>query len=1702
MKRPSNKNILLILSLFLIFMIIGTATAADDSLSNDDGVLTVDNSTVSDDIVSTDTSENTDQLSEGDSDTGTYSDTNDEILGDEPSGTSFTDLQNYIDTASNGSTINLNHDYKFVPEDFRTVTVEDDGENKSEYYNYTGVVIKQNNLIIDGNGRVLDASNLARVFIVEGENVTIKNIKFINSNPREVLYSNVDYNKTTDHLSDRKGGAIYWHGGGNGYLNNCSFDNCTANPIMNYGANNSAGTMNGVGGAVYIWSVNGLRIDDCIFNKCHSNYGAILINSGSQNIIVCNSTFINCTGVDTYGAFGGLNSKNLVFAYNTLINSCLELWINNASVSNCVFNNSAVKLAHEGVVIKDSNFTDYNKTKPIIDIPQNNCKLSGLNFDNCNTTSLIATRVLGNNLNVLNCTGTNCNCSGDVISINQNGGNVADCTFTNCTSSNSIISIGGKNGNVEGCTLSNCTASDYLVGGKGDFDINNIKYVNSTVLNNPFYTFMLNALSQGNTVKLNQSFNVSAPYLITESNVVIDGNGFNLTGKSGIYTVKGNNVTFKNIAFVNATTSLNINGENGTVDNCTFINCTGTGSLPSAIYMKNGHISNSKFINSTGSYNDGMVVYNNGGIIENCSFTNCSPSSQANTNVLCEIAINCTFDNCMGYGFGGSLKTNQVYNSTFKDCTGSTINKNWVGGVVYLTGNNPILDNCSFINCDSYEQGYIGFSSNATISNCIFGKDDDEDSILKVRDGSFTINIDNCTTLDRRQLLRTANSDVVFNIRDSHILLNSNGWFFDKSTIINSTLLFRMQGDIKNSVIINSTIGRDNSVGTNKIVNSCIISTTLSKMEQMNNWYGSNNPQDVNDYLELHVDQVDELIKGEWLSALDIYFVKHGTNERFDVLWTRNVTLTIVSGEAVVQNTTTGKHGKIYTNKTNNVTVRVAVDNYTQDFTFGVTNNTGFTELQSLINGADKGETLVINNNYTFNPENDIGLENGIIIDKPISLDLNGSTINGNDTKNPIFNITSNDVNIENGNIKNVNGSAIISTGNNTSINNLKAENINGTVIDIIGNNAIVSDVVANSGEGIVVNIKGDYPSVRNITSDRQGQLIYINGKGAEGSLNIIIGDITYLDNVQANVTSLVDGVYIININGKQYPVTVKDGKGTVTITDVLDAKQYNATIQSNMASYDVSANTTFTVNNAKIIDLRISVDNVAYPNKPIAVINTNVDGEYIVNINGKPYTVTVKDGKGNVTLDLLPVDTYTVIVMSNVSNYDVVSNSTSFSIVNGTISELNVIADSVTYPDTGIVLVSASVDGIYNVNVNGTDYPVHVTNGVGNIVLPVLPVGKYNVTVTGKIKNYNLVNKTVLLSVKADTNATVTVPEIVEGRNNTQMPINLPSDAKGNVVLMVDGESVDTKELVNGSAILNIPELTPGEHNISVVYSGDDKYAGFNKTSGIKTKKESNATVNVPTNIEAGKTTTIPIRLPADAKGNVTLMVDGKAVDTKELVNGSAVLTVPAQSAGKHDISVVYSGDDKYATFIKTTNVDVKSPVPAKKATVITPAKKKYTFKKSKRSKTKTFKVTLKEKIGGKKLSGKTVLFKLTNVNKIKLTNKVKKAIKKANAKVKKAKIAVKKAKGKAAKAKAKKKLAKAKKALTKAKKPQTMLKQLKKGKYAVKTNKDGVAKLTLSNKNFVMEKFRGKNIKLTAKFNGDSSYLKSGKTVKVVIK
>ena len=140
-------------------------------------------------------------------------------------------------------------------------------------------------------------------------------------------------------------------------------------------------------------------------------------------------------------------------------------------------------------------------------------------------------------------------------------------------------------------------------------------------------------------------------------------------------------------------------------------------------------------------------------------------------------------------------------------------------------------------------------------------------------------------------------------------------------------------------------------------------------------------------------------------------------------------------------------------------------------------------------------------------------------------------------------------------------------------------------------------------------------------------------------------------------------------------------------------------------------------------------------------------------------------------------------------------------------------------------------------------------------------------------------------------------------------------------------------------------------------------------------------------------------IKLPADATGKLTVIVDGVTY-TKDLVDGAAEISVGELSSGKHDIQLIYSGDDKYSSISKTTTVDISKPaVPVKeKATTAFVAKnKKFKAK----VKVKKYTVTLK---AGKtpvknvwvtiKINGKT--YKAKTNAKGKATFKIKKLTKK----------------------------------------------------------------------------------------------------------
>lgn len=188
-------------------------------------------------------------------------DTSDVLAADEGS---FTALQNMINSASEGSTINLKTDYAY-----------------DSSFEDTGIRINKT-LTINGNNHIISGSESLRAFIVESDNVVLKNIKFVNG-------------------SMGNGGAIYFKGD-NLLIDSCQFLDNTAN---NGGAiaiylngiakadtfatttiKNSLFERNsasGDGGAVYVGENGGTKlvIDNCIFtdNLAEDQGGAVFVPS-------------------------------------------------------------------------------------------------------------------------------------------------------------------------------------------------------------------------------------------------------------------------------------------------------------------------------------------------------------------------------------------------------------------------------------------------------------------------------------------------------------------------------------------------------------------------------------------------------------------------------------------------------------------------------------------------------------------------------------------------------------------------------------------------------------------------------------------------------------------------------------------------------------------------------------------------------------------------------------------------------------------------------------------------------------------------------------------------------------------------------------------------------------------------------------------------------------------------------------------------------------------------------------------------------------------------------------------------------------------------------------------------------------------------------------------------------------------------------
>ena len=438
-------------------------------------------------------------------------------------------------------------------------------------------------------------------------------------------------------------------------------------------------------------------------------------------------------------------------------------------------------------------------------------------------------------------------------------------------------------------------------------------------------------------------------------------------------------------------------------------------------------------------------------------------------------------------------------------------------------------------------------------------------------------------------------------------------------------------------------------------------------------------------------------------------------------------------------------------------------------------------------------------------------------------------------------------------------------------------------------------------------------------------------------NLNIHVEDITFGENGLVIITlpSDIDGsIVTVNVNGKVYPVDIENGFGKLPLRE-LDAGDYtiSAVFAGNDKYLPGVSNALLTVSKADPA-LNVLISDVGYDGVfNINVALTGVDaiglnGNVIVTVNNKNYSVNIVNGKGTAVGVKLAAGTYDfTAAWAGNDNYNAVGDSGKFSvakvdsIIDVAVKDINVGEDAV----ISVKLLSDAT-GSVTVTVNGKDYTETVVNGVANVKVADLKAGTYDVAVKySGDNNYNAAVATSSFTVsKVDSTMDVTVNDIVFGGDLTVDAV-LPDDATGEVIITVDGTSY-TAGINDGKATQVVKDLTAGSHVVVVKYAGDDKYTAVEIAKGVNVAKAQPVLGVVIADVDYGNGFVIEATLTgvnsAPLSGNVIVTVNGKEYTVK-VTDGKGIATGDKLAAGTYAFAAVWAGDDNYN--IVTENGDFK---------------------------------------------------------------------------------------------------------------------------------------------------------------------------------
>ena len=494
--------------------------------------------------------------------------------------------------------------------------------------------------------------------------------------------------------------------------------------------------------------------------------------------------------------------------------------------------------------------------------------------------------------------------------------------------------------------------------------------------------------------------------------------------------------------------------------------------------------------------------------------------------------------------------------------------------------------------------------------------------------------------------------------------------------------------------------------------------------------------------------------------------------------------------------------------------------------------------------------------------------------------------------------------------------------------------------VAITGQNAVFNNVSFN--------INADNVSVKGITFNNAAADYVINASASNG-LSLIgntfnaVNGILISDSqdftVDSNTITSVSGV---NING----IYITGTAGGIV-------KNNNLNLKSEKTAYAINTNPTGPfkvsyINNSIYAESYFAVgiydDSEVIRDNNITLICNYGAGIVVLSDNTTVDNNDVSVNASNEGSEEIPDEnvneTSGIVVKANaeITNNNVESTAKSISVLEGS----STISDNQLVGSVSVQSNENTISG--NTIVTEEEYAIDLGNSSGNTITD-------NELHAGESQGSEAINA-------GNGSNDISGNDIKNSTFDVTGPVEFDYNASGSTeIVNLTGASNVTAFVVDhpeaavtvDGAKVTVSGLNPGSYTLNITTVPDKGYSASSKLVEVTVNKVKAPVGNDTFNFDENKTVesktpTYSITLPSDATGNLTVTIGTKTY-TKALVNGTATIVVDDLPAGNYDVTIAYSGDSKYSAIVKTSKATVKvdPKIVAKDATVQYNAGKYY---------------------------------------------------------------------------------------------------------------------------------------------------------------